>query len=161
MGKIASFLTKTKGQKVYFDDNIFIYVLNNTPHFVDVCLPFFDAVESGDIEGCTGDIGFSELLVKPMQTNDMIGIDQIHSLFDERGYFELISHSREMFEMAAYIRANQKLKMPDAIHTATAIKSGCKYMVTYDDKLARRANGIEVINIREFLSDDILAGLSL
>ncbi len=153
MGKIAASLAKMHGQRVYFDVKLFIYVLNNTTQWLDACLPFFDAVQNGDIEGCTGDIGLSELLVKPMQTNDMVGVDLVQSLFDGRGYFTLLSHTREMFVLAGHIRGTQKLRMPDAIHTATAIQSGCKFMLTHDATFARRAQGVEVINIGELLPD--------
>jgi predicted nucleic acid-binding protein len=151
MGKIKDYLAKIQGQKVYFDTNVIIYILNNEAPFSHACLPFFEAVENGDIVGCTGEIGLSELLVRPMQTNDLFGIDYVKSLFDERGYFELLPHTREMFELSAYIRATQKLKTVDAVHAATAIKNGCHFMLTHDEKIAKNVKGLNIINIKDFL----------
>lgn len=155
MRNMAATLAAMQGQRVYFDVNVLIYVLNNTPVLADVSLAFWEAVQNGHMEGCTGELGLAELLVKPMQTNDLAAADVVRSLFDERGFFTLLAHTRAMFELAAQLRGTQKLKMPDAIHTATAIESGCAFMLTYDLALAQRSHGVgsgmEVIHIRDFL----------
>lgn len=140
-----------QGQRVYFDTNILIYVLEASAGYVDVCLPFFAAVAQQDIIGCTGEITLAELLVKPMRTNDMVSMSKIRALFDD-GYFETFAHHRESLELAAHLRATQGLKMIDAIHAAAAIKGGCGYMLTHDTQIDRQASGIEVVNIDAWLA---------
>ena len=145
-------ITRMQGSRVYFDTNIFIYVLDNIIGLADVCVPFFKAIEAHDIFGCSGDMAIAELLVKPMQTDDRVNIERIHALFDnELGYFEAIPHPRETLVLAAQLRATQRLKMIDAIHAATAIKGGCKYFVTHDAGLAKNFQGLEVVDIKAFL----------
>jgi predicted nucleic acid-binding protein len=144
-------LVKMRGHKVYFDTNIIIYVINNTAEFVDVCIPFFEAIENGTIVGCSSDVTIAELLVKPMQTNDMLAISNIKAMFDVGGYFETFAHDRATFELAAHIRATKGLKFIDALHTATAIKNVCSYIITNDKPLARKVSGIEAIDIKDFL----------
>ena len=97
-------------------------------------------------------MAIAELLVKPMQTNDRVNIERIHALFDnDGGYFEAIPHPRATLELAAQLRATQRLKMIDAIHAATAIKGGCTYFVTHDAGLAKNFQGLEVVNIGDYL----------
>jgi predicted nucleic acid-binding protein len=144
-------LSKIRGQKVYFDTNIIIYVINNTAEFVDVCIPFFEAIENGDIIGCSGDVTIAELLVKPMQINDMLAISNIKAMFDVGGYFETFAHDRATFELAAHIRATKGLKFIDALHTATAINNGCGCIITNDKPLARKVTGLEAVDIKDFL----------
>lgn len=148
---VTAKLAKLRGHKVYFDTNIIIYVINNTAQFVDVCIPFFSAIENGDITGCASDVTIAELLVKPMQTNDMLAISNIKAMFDVGGYFETFAHDRATFELAAHIRATKGLKFIDALHTATAINNGCSYIITNDRPLARKVAGVEAVDIKDFL----------
>ena len=45
-------IARRQGSRVYFDTNIFIYVLDNIAGLADVCVPFFKAIEAHDIFGC-------------------------------------------------------------------------------------------------------------
>ena len=154
MQTIAQALAKMQGQRVYFDTNILIYVLEAAVGYLDVCLPFFSAVAQQDIVGCTGEITLAELLVKPMRTNDMVSMSKIRALFDD-GYFETFAHHRESLELAAHLRATQGLKMINAIHAAAAIKGGCGMMLTHDRQIDRQLRGIEVVNIEPWLAQQL------
>ncbi len=140
-----------EGSKVYFDTNIFIYFLETDEKFFEVCAPFFKAVEDSVFSGCCGDAVICELLVKPMESNNLLRIKSIKSLFGSNGYFTPLSHTREIFEMTAFIRATQRLKFADAIHIATAIDAGCTHFVTHDKKIVSSALGIKVIDIAELV----------
>jgi predicted nucleic acid-binding protein len=150
MVSIAKTLARMQGQRVYFDTNILIYVLENSTGYVEACLPFFAAVADASIIGCTGEITLAELLVKPMRSNDMVSMAKIRSLFDD-GYFESFSHNRSSLELAAHLRATQGLRMIDAIHTAAAIQGNCKFMLTHDKQINRQARGIEMVDIAAWL----------
>lgn len=149
MGNMAQMLLRMQGQRVYFDTNILIYVLDNTANYVDACLPFISAVAEGTMTGCTGEITLAELLVKPMRTNDMVSMTKIKSLFDG-DYLEVFAHDRKSLELAAHLRATQGLRMIDAIHTAAAIVGNCKFMLTHDQQINQQARGIEVVDIEAF-----------
>jgi predicted nucleic acid-binding protein len=49
---------------------------------------------------------------------------------------EIIALDRAIFERATLLRANSKLKTPDALHLAAAIQSGCHEFWTNDKQLA-------------------------
>ncbi len=151
MASIAQTLAQMQGQRVYFDTNILIYVLENSAGYVEACLPFFSAVADGSVIGCTGEMTLAELLVKPMRSNDMVSMAKIRSLFDDE-YFETFAHNRSALELAAHLRATQGLRMIDAIHTAAAVQGNCKFMLTHDKQIHRQARGLEVVNIDTWLA---------
>lgn len=144
----ANALPAMQGQRVYFDTNLFIYFLEGDERYLPACLPFFQAVEDGAIEGVSGDLAVAELLVKPLRLNDSFGTEQVRALFGAQGYFKALPHDRQTLEFAAHIRATQQLGMVDAIHLATAIKARCSHILTNDDRLARRSIGIQAVALQ-------------
>ena len=144
MDTLEKHLLAMQGNRVYFDTNIFIYFLEKDETYFERCLPFFQAVSDGSIIGVSGDLAIAELLVKPLSMQDIFSAGKVRSLFDD-GFFEALSHNRETLELAAHIRATQKLSMVDAIHLATAIHNNCSHIVTNDEKVAKKAKGIHAI----------------
>ncbi|RMX11788.1 type II toxin-antitoxin system VapC family toxin [Allofranklinella schreckenbergeri] len=151
MGSIEKTIAEIResGGDVYFDTNAFIYFLDGGTQFSKKIHPFFEAVDSGQISGSTGDLVIAELLVKPIRDGNVIAERMIRSLFDAMGKFRVLPHDRGTLELAAYIRARQNLAMPDAIHVATAISARCSHMITNDSKIAHRIEGMKSILISE------------
>jgi predicted nucleic acid-binding protein len=147
VGALEETLAAMRGRRVYFDTNIFVYFLEGDERYLDRCLPFFQAAQDGVITAVTGDLAIAELLVKPLRDNDLFGVQKVGASFDGNGYFQALSHGRSTLELAAHIRATQKLSMIDAIHLATAIKAQCSHIITHDEQVARRAKGITVVRM--------------
>lgn len=63
----------------------------------------------------------------------------IRYFFSEDSVFTILPHNRDVFELAAKIRASKNISLPDAIHVATAIKAKCRYIITNDKKVVDRA----------------------
>jgi len=147
METLEAALAAMRGHSVYFDTNVFIYFLEGDERHFEKFLPFFQAAQEGSIKAVSGDLVIAELLVKPMSANDMIGAGKVRALFDDTGCFRVLPHDRSTLELAAHIRATQKLSMIDAIHLATAIKAKCSHIITNDDQVAKRAKGITVIRL--------------
>lgn len=143
-------LTRIIGARVYFDTNPIIYFLNKTPRYFELCMPLFEAVDTGNIRACSGDLCLTELLVKPLRDKQPTQARNIKNLFD-LGFIELLPHHRPVLELAAEIRAAQGLRMVDAIHAATAIHNHCNHIVTGDNGMANKLQGIHVINLNHFL----------
>lgn len=77
-----------------------------------------------------------ECLVGPLQDFDEGLRDDYQLAF---GAMELLPLTRSVFERAAGLRAEHRLKTPDAIHLAAAIEHGCDELWTNDDRLGRAA----------------------
>ena len=74
----------------------------------------------------------AECLVLPYRNHDNELIDRFESVFRENGIV-LVSISDEILELATRIFADYRIKMADAIHTATAISGKCDALVARDD----------------------------
>jgi predicted nucleic acid-binding protein len=151
MGQIKTLLAQMAGKKVYFDTNPILYFMNQTHGFYEACLPIFQALDRQEFTGFSSEIALSELLIKPLRDGDSLQARHVRTLFGDDGFFTLLPHDRETFELTADVRASKHLKMIDAIHVATAMQHGCEYFITGDNKIAKRITGIEIINVNDFL----------
>lgn len=129
---VPGLLARLRGCKVYFDTNIFIYVLNNTPGYAEPCLALLQACADRRLIGLTGDVTLAELLVKPLQVNDAAAVAAVRDLLIEDGAIALVNHDRAAFEEAARLRARHGLKMVDALQLATARQAGAACMISND-----------------------------
>ncbi len=143
---VASLVVRLRGRKVYFDTNIFIYVLNNTPDVAQPCLALLQACEDRQLIGLTGDVTLAELLVKPLQANDAAAVAAVRELLIEDGAIGLLGHDRAAFEKAAALRAQYGLKMVDALHLATAQLAGAACLISNDLRLPS-LSGLECLSL--------------
>ncbi len=99
----------------------------------------------------SSELALLEVLVKPLRDKDAAL---------ESSFRDLLLHSREVLlipieqgvlEHAARLRADFGLKTPDAIHTATAMLSGCALFVT-NDSIFRRVPGLPVAVLSEVVA---------
>jgi predicted nucleic acid-binding protein len=148
MGKITSVLNRLAGQRVYVDTNLFIYFLAQNPEFYAVSSGILEAIEQGRFIGYTGNITISETLVKPYKTDDFLLVAQIKAFFSAEDFLVIQNHDLATFDLCAQIRAKQGMKFADALHYATALKSGCTFFITNDLGI-RSSNGIEVILLKD------------
>ncbi|WP_226986121.1 type II toxin-antitoxin system VapC family toxin [Ramlibacter tataouinensis] len=134
------------GRRVYFDTNIFIYVLGASQRYAALCLELLQACARQRILGCTGDVTLAELLVKPLQANDAQAVAAVRELLVEDGSIALHSHSRKAFERAAALRARHGLKMVHALQLATALEAGATCLVSNDRQFPSLAD-IECLSL--------------
>ncbi len=144
MGTIEETLKRLQGHKVYLDTNVFIYFLDRNPDYFRLVAPIIEAVESGLIIGCTGDVSIAEILVKPYQSGNLELVASIKAFFRMENFLSISSHDAETFDLAAQLRAKYNQKFIDALHYATAIRAGCTFFITNDSGI-RSGNALDVI----------------
>jgi len=125
------------GSRVYLDANIWIYALEGFAPFAQPLEALFGRIDAGELTAITSELTLAELLVKPLQ----MGQDQ-----SQRAYLETLQSgptltmapvSRAVLLDAARLRAQQPaLKLPDAIHAATALACNASVFVTNDARFA-------------------------
>jgi len=59
----------------------------------------------------------------------------IKNLFSKETRIELLPHKQLTFETAAHLRASYKIKLPDALHIATAIENHIEIFLTNDREI--------------------------
>ncbi|WP_428354224.1 type II toxin-antitoxin system VapC family toxin [Methyloprofundus sp.] len=150
MGKIKQHIDKIAGQSVYIDTNLFIYFLDQNTEFFPISADILEAVEQGKFFAFTGDLTVAEALVKPYQLNNLSLISTFKAFFFADNFLSIASHNADTFDLSSQIRAKYKMKFADALHYATAIKSGCQFFIT-NDKGIRSTDDMEVILIKDLL----------
>ena len=133
----SSLIERARGQRVYLDANAFIYTLEGEPPLMDQVLPLLALLDAGEAEAVTSELTLAEVLVRPYRMDDAGLVDQYERLLAPSPHLRRVSVSLAHWRAAARIRAQTRLRLPDAVHAATAEAEGCTLLVTGDRRLAR------------------------
>ena len=135
-------------RRTYLDTNIFIYALEGEGQFVGDLTDLFAAIESADLQTVTCELTLAELLVKPFRKNDAKGEQRCRESVRSRQGLTVVRVDLNALVESARLRANTRLRLPDAIHVASALIAGCEVFLTNDQRL-RGAPGLEVLLLSE------------
>ena len=79
----------------------------------------------------------AECLVGPERARNQVLRQRFEDFFSESGII-LVDVTNEILAKAVELRAHRMLKMPDAIHVATALVAGCDVIVSTDSDIHER-----------------------
>lgn len=150
MGTVIGTISAMRGHRVYVDTNVFIYFLERNLEFFSAAAAVIQAIRSQEFSGFTGEITVAETLVKPYLARDMILVADTKSFFDTSNFLTVLSHDKLTWDIAAQLRAAQRIKLVDAVHLATALKAACRYFVT-NDKAMRSTGALSVVQLGSLL----------
>jgi predicted nucleic acid-binding protein len=119
-------------EKVYFDANILIYLVDGYPGFTSALAGIRNRLLTGAWIAHTGAISICEVLVKPIRDGNAEAIKGTRHFLLESGAFKLVETTLGVYERAAAIRAVLNLKLPDAVHAACAVEANCTTFVSND-----------------------------
>lgn len=139
------------GQKLYLDANLFIYTLEEVTPWVEVTSQILAAVDAGECSAITSELTLAECLVRPLALGRTEVVQQYLSLLQNRQFFTVFPLSRDLLIEAARLRATTRLKLPDALHAATAQRQSCTLFVTNDDRL-RAVPSLQLLYLRDFVA---------
>ena len=128
MGKVSTKL----GQRLYIDTNIVIYAIEGLANYAAQVQPLLTAMNAAEVLVVTSELTLAETLVGPIKTNNLLIQQTYRSFLTTTAVLEVVPISRRILEEAAQLRATSKLKLPDAIHLATALQSQCDSFLTND-----------------------------
>ena len=129
-------LSDLAGQTVYLDANIFIYFVEAYAPTAHIVRPLFQMISSGALTAVTSELTIAEVLVKPLRDRNTLVVDAYRALLSGTNDINLAPITRQSLSQAAAIRAVGSIKLPDAIHAATALQlSNCEF-ITNDQGFA-------------------------
>ncbi|MBF6594329.1 MAG: PIN domain-containing protein [Thermaceae bacterium] len=143
-------LSRIAGRKTYLDTNVFIYALEGFPGTETVLEELFKAIDGGSIQTVTSELSLTEALIKPIQNGNVQHQAIYEAAIRSRKGLEVVPVSRSVLLEAAQLRGTTNLKLPDAIHAATATLSGCAVFLSNDDQIKHPS--LELILLREFIT---------
>lgn len=134
--------------RVYLDANIFIYAIEDHESYRPHIAQLYQHLYERDCQIVTSELTYAECLVKPLKEQHEGSIRTYEEVLLQSDVVHLIPVSLSVLRHASIIRANSSMKLPDAIHVATAKEAHCAYIVSNDRKLTL-SEGIENIYLSE------------
>jgi len=124
-------------RRVYLDTCCVIYLLEDVPGFSAPMRAHLAC--NADAILCVSPLVRLEVLIKPLvDGNHLLARDYEDFLAAQ----QWLSMGDAEFDRATRLRAAHKLKTPDALHLATAVRHSCNEFWTNDDRLNSAAAGM-------------------
>jgi len=136
---------------VYIDASSLIYSVERVEPYRSLLEPMWQEAQDGNLAVVSSPVLVVEALVKPLRDGNREIELQYRELFASYAV-RLLDASYQVFEDAARLRAETGLKMPDALHAATALRYGCALFVTNDTDF-RRVPGLPIVVLEDLLGD--------
>jgi len=144
-------LTALQGDRIYLDTNVWIYAVESYPAFIQELTVLLQSIDQGNQIAITSELSLAEVLVKPLQEQNQARQDAYKRAVVNRKNVFVIPVLRELLIDAAQVRADTGLKLPDAIHVATAVRSQCTTFLTNDERL-KSLGSLHVVLLSEAIS---------
>ncbi|MGH6768446.1 MAG: type II toxin-antitoxin system VapC family toxin [Xanthobacteraceae bacterium] len=143
--------------RVYLDANVFIAAFETQGAHSDHAWWILNAIEGGDLFGVTSELTLAEILVGPMQDGDDELVQRYQDIISPAECFEVGTVTRAVLIEAGTLRsARRAMRLPDAIHVASARIGGCRFIVS-DDRRMSFAPEMQVVPLGPFALDIIRA----
>jgi predicted nucleic acid-binding protein len=132
----------TDSRRLYLDANVFIYAIEGVGEIASSLRELFDLFRAKRGTGVTSELTLAEVLPRADGIQRRSYIDLIVS----SRIFDLQPVSRDiLIETADYRESSGMPKLPDAIHIVTAVRAGCKTILSADSRL-RLPEGYTVLS---------------
>lgn len=125
---------------IYLDTAIVIYVIEGNIAFKSRARARLAAAQMAGDHIASSHLTRAECLVLPLRKGDGL-LEADYRAF--LGQTLVLNHPAAVFDLMSNVRAATNLKIPDALHIATAMHGKCDLFLTNDNRLAGFA-GIKI-----------------
>lgn len=134
---------------IFIDTSAFIYFVEHHSRYFSLCETLFRGIESGTIKASTSTLTLLELLVQPyrLQRDDLVL--KFYALLTTYPHLVWVPVTLNVADNAARIRAEHRLKTPDAIQAASAVTAGATGFVC-NDKVFEKVANFESLVIEDY-----------
>jgi predicted nucleic acid-binding protein len=137
-------------RRIGLDTSVFIYQLEANARYLALTDSVFSWMERAGHEAVTSTITMTELLVPSYRDKDEHRVDAFYALLSTYPNLQWIAPDLEAADLGAKLRAQYRLRTPDALQAATAIGAHATGFVTNDPVFARVAE-FETAVLDQFL----------
>lgn len=140
-----------RGHETYLDSNILIYAFEAAdPILMPGLVTFFADIGAGRTRVRTSLITRAEVLVKPLRERQLDLIDMYRQLLSGTQDIAVQPLDAAIVDRAAKLRAgHHALRLPDALHLATAILCECSCFLTVDQRLPANLAGVRILPLQQ------------
>ena len=136
-------------RRLYLDANVFIYAIEGSAEVSSSLHELFSLLHARDGVGVTSELTLAEVLPK---ADGLLRRNYLDLIVWSR-IFDLYPVSRDtLIETAEYRKIARMPKLPDAIHVVTAIRAGCRTILSADSRLKLPEGYAALLPNRETLS---------
>ncbi|CZT33756.1 type II toxin-antitoxin system VapC family toxin [Rhizobium sp. 9140] len=130
---------------IYLDTNVFIFASEETSEQSDLLNRLFSLSFGRPVPAfATSELTIAELLVHPFKRQDAHLIEHYQQIVRSSQWLMVVPVDREILEQSARLRAEgRKLKLPDAIHVATAHAAKARRILTADEGIRFQGDGVD------------------
>lgn len=132
------------GTVIALDTNVFIYALDDNPQFGEAARNVFTKIKQRAPQTCTSVLTIEEVFVGVYKYGFEDKIIPYLEFISGYGLITIIDVSRTIAMRAAKLRAEYKLRTPDAIQIATGLAFGAKSFITADKRLPKKIESLTV-----------------
>ena len=125
-----------EARRLYLDTNALIAIVEKEGELSAAQAELVEEIDAGKVRATTSELALAECLVKPLAERDETLVRSYLTLLGGEGdLVTMIPVTRDVILEAAKVRAGSRVKLPDAIHLASARMSGCAEFVSNDRRL--------------------------
>lgn len=130
-----------QGASVLVDTAPWIYVLESHPQFADRFVGLFEAAAKGHVLIALSTITLAEVLTGPFKAGQTALAKRYEKALLQ---YRVVDVSAPVAALAAQLRAQYRLKLPDALQLATALDMGANALVTHDRDFSQ-VTGLDIL----------------
>jgi predicted nucleic acid-binding protein len=141
-------LEELEDGKVYLDTNVFIYAVEAVTEYRAAVKALFGLIEEGVVSPVTSELTLAETLAKPLEVGRYDIAQVYEAMLTPSTWLAVVPIERPILLEAARLQAQLKLRLPDAIHIATAIATDCPTVLSNDRRL-QAPPGIKLVRLKQ------------
>ena len=119
----------SEGATVLVDTAPWIYLLEDHAEFAPRFVGLFEAAERGQIQLALSTVTLAEVLTGPFKAGQTALAKRYETAL---GAYQVVPLSAAVASLAAQLRVQYRLKLPDAVQLASALLIGASALVTHD-----------------------------
>ncbi len=119
----------SEGATVLVDTAPWIYLLDDHAEFASRFVGLFEAAERGQIQLALSTVTLAEVLTGPFKAGQTALAKRYETAL---GAYQVVPLSATVASLAAQLRVQYRLKLPDAVQLASALQIGAAALVTHD-----------------------------
>ncbi len=135
---------------IALDTSVFIYQLDVNPSYFPLTDAVFAWLENRQNSAVTSTLSMTELLVPAYRTADQRLMKTYYGLLKTYPNLTWLAPELDVAALAARLRADYRLKTPDAIQAATAVHAKASAFIT-SDPVFHRVIELDVLVVGELL----------
>jgi predicted nucleic acid-binding protein len=134
---------------VGLDTSVFIYHFEKHPVYSQLTQELLSEIEKGVRKGITSTISLMEIIVKPLSMGRNDIARKYEALLMNFPNLEVVDIDRDVIRQAARLRAEYRLRPPDALQVSACLLGGAEVFVTNDRQLNRLKEKMNIVILED------------